>query len=382
MENNLDNIIKLTAFNNVFSKLFSIDAVYAQNIYDTLNSTVKETHSVLANKNISKSEKEVALLREINHIQALLNQYLHAISSLSNKREGLWKAAGSINQDFFDNIFNSLDLYFENINKLMADEIEKEMTWCTGMKDVFKKSSIIVNKASDGINLVAKKVNNKELIHKELDDSSFMEKLLEKYLNKDHIQKHITSVFEKCINLYNEEWKSSIQEVLTGLEDIKVFELPGQKVQLPFQLGSSEQVVFMGIGSALAGTLGLAAGWHTLTYAMINVFPPIAAFALAAGAVTGILTKEKSIENNKKQAAEAVNDYYRYIIISIEKTVFKELGNTTFRKYISACSNEVIEGAILNYEKAVLGNLTVENYMELHSAFQKHLMLLNEELES
>lgn len=76
MGNNLDNIIQLKVFDNLFSKLYSIDSVYAQNIYDTLNATVKETHSVLTNKNTTKAEKEVALLREINNIQSLLNQYL------------------------------------------------------------------------------------------------------------------------------------------------------------------------------------------------------------------------------------------------------------------------------------------------------------------
>lgn len=378
--NNLDNIIQLKAFDNVFSKLFNIDPSSAKNIYDTLNATVKETHGILANKNITKAEKEVALLREINNIQALLNQYLYAINNISNKKGELLRAAGRINEAFFDNIFNRLDLYFENINKEMAEEIEKKMTWLTGMKDVLKKSNTIVNKASDGINSLSRKVNNKELINKEFDDNSFMEKLLEKYLNKDQVQNHITCVLEDCIDLYKEEWKLSIQEMMTDLEDIKAFVLPGQKVKIGFNLGSSEQVVFMGLGSALAGTLGLAAGWHTLAYAMINVFPPIAAFALAAGAVTGILTKEKSVENNKKQASEAVNDYYRYIIISIEKTEYKELGNTTFRKYITACSYEIIKSSILDYEKAVLGNLSVENYKELQTAFQNHLLMLNEEL--
>lgn len=47
MGNNLDNIIELKAFDYVFSRLYSIDALYAENINDTINDTVKETHSVL-----------------------------------------------------------------------------------------------------------------------------------------------------------------------------------------------------------------------------------------------------------------------------------------------------------------------------------------------
>lgn len=65
----------------------------------------------------------------------------------------------------------------------------------------------------------------------------------------------------------------------------------------------------MGIGSAVVGTVGLAAGWHTITYAILNAFPPMAIFALAMTAVTGVVTKDKTVQNRIKEIDEAINQY-------------------------------------------------------------------------
>lgn len=55
----------------------------------------------------------------------------------------------------------------------------------------------------------------------------------------------------------------------------------------------------IGIGSAVAGSIGLAMGWHTITHALLNVFPPVAIFALVASIAGGFATKKEAVKKER-----------------------------------------------------------------------------------
>ncbi|MFB5284089.1 hypothetical protein [Peribacillus sp. Hz7] len=54
-----------------------------------------------------------------------------------------------------------------------------------------------------------------------------------------------------------------------------------------------------------------------MTYAMLNVFPPVALFAAVATVLVGVAIKEKAIRKRKKDIDDAVNQYHHYFLIQL-----------------------------------------------------------------
>ena len=80
----------------------------------------------------------------------------------------------------------------------------------------------------------------------------------------------------------------------SNLNQLKTFASSyGKNVDLnvALELGIEEQTIAIGLTSAVVGSIGLAAGWQTLTYAMLNFFHPIALFAVLGTVLFSIFTK-------------------------------------------------------------------------------------------
>ena len=92
----------------------------------------------------------------------------------------------------------------------------------------------------------------------------------------------------------------------------------------------------------------------------------------------GILTKEKALENRKKQIQEALKQYRRHFLMLIEVEKLKELNNKTLRVAMNEQSKNIIQETVKQWGKAISGNLTVDHYRLLNSAFTKHLMLIDD----
>ena len=163
--------------------------------------------------------------------------------------------------------------------------------------------------------------------------------------------------------------------------DMRSFVLRGATsadLNVAFGLGHAEQTLGVGLAGAMAGSLGLAAGWHTITYAMLHVFPPAALFALVATAAVGWLTKKTAAESRKAAVAAAVRHYHRHFLTLVDAENLAELGGTTLRKAMLNQASETIRRVVAAWNTAISGNLTTAHYQRLIAAASNHLAAIEE----
>ena len=216
----------------------------------------------------------------------------------------------------------------------------------------------------------------------ELDDKSELEKILEKYLKPTKVGEGYDLVMKTAINRYEENWKKAIEQCTPNLRGLHTFLPSSLKVenrQLKHQLGASEQVLGLTISSAVIGTLGLAAGWHTLTYAALNVFPPIAIFAAVATIATAVLRKDSEIQNRQHQLEEAVNSYMQHIFQQIDPPRLSGSHNSLFQR-IEKISDDIVNTTIFEWEKQLFGQIKIDDYQELINAMLLYAELINESI--
>lgn len=359
----IDDIINLSSFNDVFLKLFSKAEDTAMNIYNSLKATVEKTHAVLREELISKKTLAVALLVEIINVQEHAKQYLKLLDDMRKAREDLMIKASCIYEQFFEGVYDELDRYFEKKKRAMIKDILEHVSWYTGVADTARKAGGVVRKVVKGANQISKNAFNKELNLGEIDSRTYIEKLLDKHLAKERVISDISKIFQRNAQRCMETWAREIKGIFPELADFDptvLFESI-KDIKPSFQVDGVQQVMLTGLGSATVGTLSLAAGWHTLAYSLMNVFPPIAAFTAAAAVINGILSKDKSVESYKKLAVESVHQFYREVILLIETVKINELGNRTFREYIKDLFEEAARRALEGYKKGEFIKLQQED---------------------
>lgn len=153
-------------------------------------------------------------------------------------------------------------------------------------------------------------------------------------------------------------------------------------LNLPLQFGATEQALLIGIASYVMASFGLAAGWHTITYALSHLFPPLIILTAAATVLTGQFTKEQDFEQRRKQIEESVNRYHRFLITYLDSAPLEELNNVNMRTYMTRISERIVNNTVAEWEKRILGKLTVNDYRNLNSAFSRHLALIAEAIDS
>ncbi|MNI47987.1 hypothetical protein D3C73_1025300 [compost metagenome] len=268
----------------------------------------------------------------------------------------------------------------------MHQKLEEDSSWYSGIKDSAKKMGSLVNMAVKGANQLSEKLGGQKLTDNEnvINDKSIVEALMETHLNPKEVSLDIGRLLDHCNKVYEEAWKKEITAQQPDLERIIPYMLVNkarENVDLHFKVGATEQILMVSIGTTVASVLALAAGWHTLTWAILNVFPPMALFVAALTVVTGFLTKESALKQRKKQIDDSVNQYYHYFLTYLDVIKLKELGNRSLREHMVEAGETIIGKTIEQWEDSLLGGLTIEHYRLLNSAFSRHLLYIQEAMD-
>jgi hypothetical protein len=383
IETLLEKVTSLSAFSPIFDELRKIDSEKCEEIEKTLKHCVNDIHSQIQASTKDTSNLKYFLYKESVELKAHSSSYLQYSEMMAMRENTLWKFAFDLTEQFFDIVADALDNYFDAKVTIMNQEIETDASWYSGIRDTTKKMGAIVNISKkllkEGLEKagVKKAIDDKEFI----DTQSIVEKLLATHLSPKLVSNDIAEIMRQANIQYQKAWEKEIKTQSPDLTKLRAFASSyGEKVDMNvgFELGAAEQTLVVGISGAVVGTIGLAAGWHTLTYAMLHVFPPLAIFAILGTVVMGVMTKEKALENRKKQIQEAVKQYHRHFLLLIEVEKLKDLNNKTLREAMIEKGKNIIQETVSQWGKAISGNLTVDHYRLLISAFTKHLMLLDD----
>jgi hypothetical protein len=382
-----DEILNLKAFQSIFAEIKKVDPNMGANIEKSLEAAVTESHSLLGNAK-SNEQAQLALIKEQIFIQAQSSQYLNITDEITQKKNNLLEFNPKVYHEFMNEIEAELAKFIGQKKLIMYREIDRDGAWYSGLRDSAKKSGgSLVNATIKGINTISKEVNGKQAFNKEnmIDSRTIVEIVLEKHFSNQMVADQMNTVFTNAAKRYQQMWIEQITSNIPDLKRLSAFSIANAaqtNLKVDFQFGTAEQVLVMGLGSAVVGAFGLAIGWHTLTYAMLNVFPPIAIITAIITVAAGAVTKDKAIQNRKRDIDEAVNRYYQFFLQQLYTLDHSHLGNKSISKYMEDVGLDIIRETIKQWETSYFGNLKVEHFRRLNQAFVRHLMYVNEALES
>ena len=317
----LDKILELSSFDLVFKKLGEADAAEGANIENSIKNLLCKIHQEMEEGRNRPDRLALLLYKESVELKAHGSAYLRYSEMMANYEAGLLRFCSVAVNDFFEQLFDALSEYFSTKRAVICDEIEERFKWYSGLADTGKKGvGTILNLGAKGVRKglegaykwTGGKVAESTDEVKVLDDSTLLEEVFKKHLSPQTIQQDIGAIIEKSMKTLEDGWNREIKHLTLDMANLRAFSQ--QKTlemehHFAFELGYSEQALSVGIGGAAVATFGLAAGWHTITYALINVFPWAAAFAVLATVVAGVLAKQKSINKRKAQVRDAIESF-------------------------------------------------------------------------
>ncbi|WP_456276556.1 hypothetical protein [Bacillus sp. AK128] len=381
-----DEILNLTAFQSILKEIKQIDSSMGENIESALRSSLSESH-MLIKEATSSEQLNLGLIKEQIFIQSQSSQYLNITDEITQKKNKLLESKPKIYHEFMQEVEQNVFRLLMDKKGKMHNEVEKDGAWYSGLRDSAKKSGgLLVNATLKGINTVSKEFQGKQVFENEkvLNSNTIVEELLEKNLHSSKVSNQMSDILSNATKNFEKKWIEQITDNLPSVKRLSAFSIADSArnhVKVDFQFGATEQVLAMGLGSAVIGTVGLAMGWHTMTYAMLNVFPPVAIFAAVATVVVGVLTKDKAIEKRKKDIAAAVNEYHHYFLVQLYTLPLESLGNKSISIYMEQLGDKIIEETVHQWEASYFGNLKIDHFRKLNHAFVKHLMYVNEAIE-
>jgi hypothetical protein len=382
-----EKILTLSAFQSIFEEIKSIDIKMGINIEESLIAAVKESHQLLSFAS-SKEQIELALIKEQINVQAQGSQYLNITDEITQKKNNLLEFNPIAYHEFMNEVELELATFLNERKLMMYQEIELDGTWYSGIRDSAKKSGgTLINAAVKGINTLSKEVKGKQLFQEDekVDSNTIVESLLEKHLSNKIVSDKMNVIFTNATQKYEKKWINQIATNLPNIKRLSAFSISHSSktsLKVDYQFGTAEQVFAMGLGSAVIGAVGLAIGWHTLTYAMLNVFPPIALFTALLTVATGFITKENAIKKRKKDINEAVSNYHKFFSQQFYTLKLPTLDHNSISRYIESVGYGIINEVVHQWETNYFGELKMEHFRKLNQAFLKHLMFVNEAMES
>ena len=381
----LKRISDLEEVQRIFDELRAIDAMRVSGLEQALHKSIATSIAMLAPTEPNVDRLRYALYRqatEIGDFAKPLRGLAHMMVARDNE---LRKHAFYCTEQFFADVTKALDVYFAAKLKVMEKEIEDDAEWYTGIRDTAKKTGEVVNLGKVGWNkirgLITHDPGDTDSV---FDTRGISEKILDAHLSQDQIAADTEQILERITKKFKESWAEVIDQNAPTAGDLQA--LAGSDaahgvLAVGFHLGAAESTLLMGIGSAVAATVGLAAGWHTITWALLHVFPPAAAFAVLATVAVAVFTKEKAKEQRIATLRKAVENYFRTLLTFINTEQLRELGDKTMRAAMLEQSAEIIEATMMRWTRAVIGELSMEDYIRLAAATDSHRQLIDECLE-
>jgi hypothetical protein len=376
------DIVNLRCYSSAFETLKQVDQKHAAQLETALLKATEGTHKGIVEAEGNPDRLRYWLYREVVEVRAHSSSYLSYSEMMATREANLTRFAMGVTGRFFDLIFDSLDEYFQGKKSLMIEECQSRSEWYSTISDSSKKlltpvniASRLVGAASDRLGLQTG-LTGADLV----DTKGVVESVLVRYLDPKQVTHDVTAILEHASAIVEETWKKEIKAQAPDLAELKAFSSRSTDSFGPateFQFGIAEQTFAVGVGAALVGSFGLAAGWHTLTYAMINVFPPVAIFSVLAAVGLAFVTKDRALENRRQQISGAADKYHQQLLLQIDTQKMEELGGRSMRDAMIEKNERIVARTIRQWEESISGNLRAEHYRLLIAATTQHLMLVD-----
>jgi len=364
--------------------------LYDDKIFDTneLCEINRVINNEIINRDLSQIVKDINILKEefqltesleerrsvLKELNYLMNEYIRDFetftTNISTLEKTLWQQSIAIQDNFISQI--SIDLE----NELSKNEryIHKRLEEISSLKSDFNDSTAKVKKTFfKTASLITNKVSSNN-------SDTMIETLINQYFSEKQIDSILKKILKNSIDKFAEDWQETIDKAAldSHLVGYDIDYTVNEKKDYTDGISTSEQAFVTGIGAAVIGTVGLAAGWHTLTYSLLNVFPPLLIFSAIIYPIVSILSKEKSIQKKKDTITRLKNsvfDNLNRIIVGPSNN-----GIVTISQHIKDVNKQIIEETITKSREMNFYNVSQEEINQIRTYFNNLLKMLNQSL--
>lgn len=225
MKQELNQVVHLDKFREVFSKLKQVDDKKTNEIITALNHATAETHQGIKKAQGNRDQLKYWLYREIVEIKAHTSSYLSYSETMATREASLWKFGFNVTEQFFELVFNGLDDYFSTKKQIMIHEVESKSAWHSTITDSSKKLIGIVNYSKKILKTTSKKVGKEYLIDDQdlINTHSLVEGILEKHLRPENVGRDVSKILELAQEQIKIAWEKHITAQVPDLIALKAF---------------------------------------------------------------------------------------------------------------------------------------------------------------
>jgi len=391
IENELQNLADQKSILTLLEQLKAKDQNIGQNILDSFSPVLKsirdEALCVLQEISLSRraQQEQVRIQLDLykagdrlktsaDEIRKRLSPYISYSEAMARREADLEKFARSSQNGFLNNLFDRVDEYFDEKENTILRKVDEKLTVKALAKDGFVKPFLKaahsvgkhipeVKWKRDGSGVVIS-VKKEEVENDEVPEwaattleSIFREEIV------DSLAEDLKEIINQEKTRFEEEWEKKVAEVSPHIGEVSWFsgqaEILGSNSGL--ELHPSTQVFTASIATALTGTLALAAGWHTLEYAMAAVFPPAAIASILLGGLVFFITKESEREKEKEKLRKRIKMLYQNVVFRLYKERLDDKGRTLTAILDTTCT-ECVKAVVKTWEKQISGKMALVDY--------------------
>ncbi len=399
----IDRLVRLDSFGEVFAELTTADPVNGDALETALRTSLRETSEALK-RDTNPDRLRYALFRQAVELKAQSASFLNYEREMAQREAALWRFAVDRMEDFFQRVFDALDIFFEARTEAALTELAADARWYSGLRDTAKQSGLLVNKSlawlsrgaayartrldrsDDARTAVVKAAlelagnvfrSGENLV----DTRDVVQRVLDTHVGASSVTTYVSDTVATAAARYKAAWVDEIKAQTPDLRSLNAFASIAGSGFTPssrLEIGAAEGVLAVGLSSALAGTFSLAAGWHVLAYAMVHVFYPVAFVVAMATVSLAVLDQDRSLGRRQRQVREAVSQYHRQLLLTLDAERFEELGGRSLRQWLGDHTKALVVGTVQEWQRAIGGTLTGEHYRRLGAACEAHLQLIAE----
>ena len=335
------------------------------------------------------------VMEEMLNLKSCMKRYADPLDGYQQKEIMLRREAPRLIMDFFNAFVRGLDSIYEAKRQDLYRSVEQEICWATDFKDfgrivgkrLLNTGAVVAEKASQfsgdgkagGLFSSAGVKARKE--QQQINDERILGQIWQRHM-KDETQR-INDLLTKLLKQHDEKWMELAFEAKE--DDAEKTCLEGNWTSRSGLPRGAESpaigVVQSGTFVTAAATVSLALGWHTFSYALINVFPPAALISLIAAATIGKLRETQYQEQVKDQCSRYLQlQRQEYVRLWVEGNDAEGNQQASLLKALSVDSDKRVEAALQIFRRQAFGESDPEIYRELLEASEQHLKALDETL--
>lgn len=418
----LQQICSLQAFRPVLDSIRAEDSATAENIENALRAALGDLPEIMTRETAGKYERLYAVKNAQLRLVEYRSHYQTIGEQLARQKAYFLGTAMDTANTFFDDVYSGLDAYFSGVTEQVSRILQEHSAWWTGLRDTWRKTggkavnvskkaghkvlqratdperlNGVLNRASDALGGRGKQSLGKvkdiagklhEWLEQAdpnaalLEERSLLEQALNEVCSNGEIEKQVAQVFERASVRYQATWKARVaayHEELARWDSAARGASDALHATPSFSLGAAEQTLAASLGATIFGTAALAAGWHTLAYAMTSVFWPLTAFVMLLTASVAWLTKDKAMAQREAEARKILNAYHGQLLMFIDTHPLEEHGGKSVRQVVQEQSLAIATALDATWARERFGNLEARHYQELLAAIAQQMQMLTDD---